>query len=142
MLGVVLLSVPIALLGLLLGLPPGFGMAVAGLCWLLVAIAGPRRHVALRRPHLRLAADVADDQRERDGDPFEAFSRSYSYVYGKPLHYFWYVVVAAAFGALCWAVVSVAAQLVQEFGFWAFSWGGGGDAVERRHASKRWLLGG
>ena len=68
---------------------------------------------------------------ERDGDPFEAFSRSYSYVYGKPLHYFFYVVVAAAFGALCWAVVPGRRLIVQEFGFWALAWGGGGEAVER-----------
>jgi hypothetical protein len=66
---------------------------------------------------------------ERDGDPIDAFSRSYSYVYSKPLHYFFYVVIAAAFGALCWAVVWVAAVLVQEFGFWALSWGGGGPTV-------------
>jgi hypothetical protein len=66
---------------------------------------------------------------EREGDPFDAFSRSYSYVYGKPLHYFFYVVIAAAFGAVCWAVVWTAAVLVQEFGFWALSWGGGGPIV-------------
>jgi hypothetical protein len=73
---------------------------------------------------------------ERDGDAFEAFSRSYSYVYGKPLHYFFYVVVATIFGALCWAVVAIASQLVQEFGFWALAWGGGGEAVTtiRGHA--------
>src|SRR5262249_1838712 len=70
---------------------------------------------------------------ERDGDAFEAFSRSYSYVYGKPLHYFFYVVVAAIFGALCWAVVEIAALFVQEFGFWALAWGGGGDPVARIH---------
>jgi hypothetical protein len=66
---------------------------------------------------------------ERDGDPFEAFSRSYSYVYGRPLHYFFYVVVAAAFGALCWAVVWAAMVLVQEFGFWALSWGAGRETT-------------
>jgi len=36
---------------------------------------------------------------------------------------------SAAFGALCWAVVYAAALIVQEFGFWALSWGGGGPAV-------------
>jgi hypothetical protein len=66
---------------------------------------------------------------ERDGDPFEAFSRSYSYVYGKPLHYFFYVVIAALFGALCWAVVYTSLALVQEFGFWSLSWGAGAPAV-------------
>ena len=36
---------------------------------------------------------------------------------------------AAAFGALCWAVVWAAMVLVQEFGFWALSWGAGGKAT-------------
>jgi hypothetical protein len=61
---------------------------------------------------------------ERDGDAFEAFSRSFSYVYGKPLHYFFYVVIAALFGALCWAVVESAGAFIVEFGFWALAWGG------------------
>jgi hypothetical protein len=67
---------------------------------------------------------------ERDGDSFEAFSRSYSYVYGKPLHYFFYVVVAALFGALCWAVVAGAGTLLLEFGFWALARGGTAREVE------------
>ena len=70
---------------------------------------------------------------EREGDPFEAFSRSYSYVYGKPLHYLFYVVVAAAFGALCYTVVNSAGQMVVEFGFWAASWGAGGARMGQIH---------
>jgi hypothetical protein len=66
---------------------------------------------------------------ERDGDPFEAFSRSYAYVYGKPLHYFFYILIAAIFGTLCLAVVWAAATIVQEFGFWALSWGSGGPSA-------------
>jgi hypothetical protein len=130
LLGLVLLAIPISLLGLLLRLSTGFGVAVAGVAWLLVAIAGILAMwlfggLIFGWPLMWPAISA-----ERDGDPIDAFSRSYSYVYGKPLHYFFYVVVAAAFGALCWSVVWGAAVLVQEFGFWALSWGGGGGAVK------------
>src|SRR5207237_3910063 len=118
------LAIPIALLGLFLRIAPGFGAVVAGLVWLLVAIASLGAMwlfggLIFGWPLMWPAISA-----ERDGDPIDAFSRSYAYVYGKPLHYFFYVVVAAAFGALCWAVVWGAAVLVQDFGFWALSWCG------------------
>lgn len=128
-LGLALLAVPIAVLGLLLRIAPGFGALVAGFSWLLVAIASLGAMWLFGGLIFGWPLMWPTISAERDGDPFEAFSRSYSYVYGKPLHYFWYVVVAAAFGALCWAVVAVAVQLVEEFGFWALSWGGGGQRV-------------
>src|SRR5204863_3866138 len=102
-LAIVLLAIPIALVGLLLRVSIGFGAAVAGIGWLFVAIAGIGAMwlfggLIFGWPLMWPAISA-----ERDGDPFDAFSRSYSYVYGKPLHYFFYVVVAAALGALSWA---------------------------------------
>jgi len=127
--GVLLLAVPIALLGLPLRLSLDVGSVLAGLFWLLVVIASLGALWLFGGLIFGWPLMWPTISAERDGDPFEAFSRSYSYVYGKPLHYFFYVVVAAAFGALCWAVVAGAALIVQEFGFWALSWGGGGKAV-------------
>jgi len=129
LLGIVLLAIPVVLVGLLLRISTGFGVAVAGIGWLLVAIAGIGAMwlfggLIFGWPLMWPAISA-----ERDGDPMDAFSRSYSYVYSKPLHYFFYIVIAATFGALCWSVVWTAAVLVQEFGFWALSWGGGGQAV-------------
>ena len=129
LLGLVLLAVPIMLLGLVLRLSPGFGALVAGLAWLLVAIAGVGAMWLFGGLIFGWPLMWPTISAERDGDPFEAFSRSYSYVYGKPLHYFFYVIVAAALGALSWAIVWGAAVLVREFGFWALAWGGGGLAV-------------
>jgi hypothetical protein len=129
LLGLVLLAVPIALVGLVLRLSPGLGALVAGLVWLLVAIASIGAMWLFGGLIFGWPLMWPTVSAERDGDPFEAFSRSYSYVYGKPLHYFFYVVVAAALGALSWAVVWGAASLVREFGFWALAWGGGGPAV-------------
>jgi hypothetical protein len=78
---------------------------------------------------------------ERDGDPFEAFSRSFAYVYGKPLHYLFYAIVGCLYGALCLAVVQGAAALVTEFGFWALSWGGGQTVAEIRQLVEQVLAG-
>jgi len=129
-LGIMLLTIPIALVGLLLNISTGFGTAVAGIGWLFVATASICAMWLLGGLLFGWPLMWPAISAERDGDPMDAFSRSYAYVYGKPLHYFFYVVVAAAFGALCWAVVWTAAVLVQEFGFWALSWGGGREVVK------------
>ena len=127
--GVFILAVPIAILGLPLRLSLDAGSVIAGLFWLLVIFASLGALWLFGGLLFGWPLMWPTISAERDGDPFEAFSRSYSYVYGKPLHYFLYVVIAASFGALCWAVVAGAAVIVQEFGFWAISWGGGGKAV-------------
>ncbi|MCA9219806.1 MAG: hypothetical protein KDA71_05730 [Planctomycetales bacterium] len=49
---------------------------------------------------------------EQSGDGFEAFSRSFSYTFQRPLHYLFYALVALVFSALCWLVVSVSANAV------------------------------
>ncbi|HEX5106268.1 MAG TPA: hypothetical protein VFV87_20755 [Pirellulaceae bacterium] len=139
LLGIVLLAIPIALVGLPLRAGSvenlrwlhDLGVVLAGLVWILVAIAGLAAlwlfgGLIFGWPLMWPAISA-----EKDGDPFEAFSRSFSYVYGKPLHYAFYVLVAATFGALCWAVVDGATQLVEHFGFWALAWGGGGEHVLR-----------
>lgn len=128
-LGLLLLALPIMLLGLPLRIVPGLGAVFAGLCWMFVLIAGLGAMWLLGGLIFGWPLMWPTISAERDGDPFEAFSRSYSYVYGKPLHYFFYVVVAASLGALAWSVAWSAAQLVQEFGFWALAWGGGGQRV-------------
>jgi len=125
----VALVCPIAALGWIIYALPEGGVLLAGLCWLLVALVGLGALWLFGGLLFGWPLMWPTISAERDGDPFEAFSRSYSYVYGKPLHFFFYVVVAAAFGALCWAVVWTAMVLVQEFGFWALSWGAGGEAT-------------
>jgi hypothetical protein len=137
LIGVFILALPIALVGLPLRFAQweetlwihDLGVVLAGLVWILVAIAGLGAMWLLGGLIFGWPLMWPAISAEKDGDSFEAFSRSFSYVYGKPLHYFFYVVVAALFGALCFAVVGGAADLVIEFGFWALSLGGGGDSV-------------
>ncbi len=132
LLGVLLVAIPIALLGLLIRLAPGLGSVVAGLLWIFVVIAS--LGVAWLLVGLLFGWPLIWPavSAERDGDPFDAFSRSFSYVYGKPLHYLLYAVIAALYGALCLALVVGVATLVTEFGFWALAWGGGEHVVHIR----------
>ena len=67
---------------------------------------------------------------DREGDAFDAFSRSFSYVYGRPLNYLFYDIVAALLGALGYAAAQVFIDVVYEFGFWAVSWGAGGERIK------------
>jgi hypothetical protein len=129
LLGLVLLALPIAIVGLFLRASLGIGALIAGLVWVLVILASLAAMWLLLGLIFGWPLMWPAISAEPDGDAFEAFSRSYSYVYGRPLHYFFYAVVAAALGALAWAVVAVAGELVQEFGFWALAWGGGREAA-------------
>lgn len=134
LLGVLLLTLPIALLGLLARMTD-LGVIVAGILWIFVILAGIVAAWLLAGLLFGWPLMWGTISAERDGDAFEAFSRSFSYVYAKPLHYLFYVIVAALFGALCWAVVAYASELVIEFGKWAYSWGAGREKVDLIFAS-------
>jgi hypothetical protein len=129
MLGIVLIGLPIALLGIPIYFAPGVGSIIAGLMWIFVVVASLAAAWLLAGLLFGWPLMWPAVSAERDGDAFEAFSRSFAYVYGRPLHYFFYVVVAALLGALGLAAVHLAALLVTEFGFWALAWGAGGQNV-------------
>jgi hypothetical protein len=125
---------PIAALGLLARFHD-LGVVLAGMVWIFVILAGLIAAWLLAGLLFGWPLMWGTISAEREGDAFEAFSRSFSYVYGKPLHYLFYVVVAALFGALCWAVAAYAGDLVIEFGKWAYSWGAGREKVDLIFAS-------
>ena len=55
-------------------------------------------------------------------DSFDAWSRSYAYVFQRPLQYLFYAVVAGVFGSLCWVLVSSFAGGIIAMTHWAASW--------------------
>lgn len=122
---IVLLMIP---LGLLMRLD--VGVVLAGIVWIVVVLLGLIAAWLLIGLLFGWPLMWPAISSERDGDAFDAFSRSYAYVYGKPLHYLFYVIVAALFGTLCWALVHYGATMVVEFGFWAASWGSGGERMQ------------
>jgi hypothetical protein len=142
LLGLLFLVLPVACLGLIVWLLPELGATLAGFSWPLVIVAGVAAMWLIGGLMLGFPLMWPTISAERDGDPFEAFSRSYAYVYGKPLHYFFYAIVAALFGALSFIVVLLAVMIVREFGFWALSWGAGKQlAIELRTDALSFLAG-
>jgi hypothetical protein len=120
---------------LILHLPLGWlmqaevGVVIAGVVWILVLLAGIAGAWLLIGLLLGWPLMWGTLSAEREGDAFEAFSRSFSYVFGRPLHYFFYAVVAALVGALGYALVFAFVTILIEFGFWAVSWGASGERV-------------
>ena len=58
-------------------------------------------------------------------DSFDALSRTYAYVFQRPLRYLFYIVVAAVIGWLGWILVRNFAAGVVWLGYWAAGWGCG-----------------
>ncbi len=141
LLGVLLIAIPIAILGLPIRFAPGLGSILAGLLWIFVLLASLAAAWLLVGLIFGWPLMWPSISAEREGDPFEAFSRSFSYVYGKPLHYLLYSIIACLYGALVLAVVIGVATLVTEFGFWALAWGGGANVARIRDLAEMILAG-
>lgn len=120
--GIAALSIPGALLGLVMR--TGWGLAVAGAIWPLV-LAGA---VVLAILAVGLVAGwplmVAAVGVER-GDSFQAISTAFSYLYQRPLHYAFYGAVALVVALPALAAAGVFADLTGTFAMWAASFGMG-----------------
>ena len=62
-------------------------------------------------------------------DSFDALSRTYAYVFQRPLRYLFYIIVAGVIGWLGWIVVREFAAGVVWLGYWAVGWGCGHDTI-------------
>jgi hypothetical protein len=122
---------------LLLHVPLGWlmridiGVAVAGFAWIFVLLVGVAAAWLLIGTLLGWPLMWGALSAEREGDAFEAFSRSFSYIYSRPLHYLFYAVVAALLGALGFALAFMFVQVLFDFGLWAVSWGAGRARVDQ-----------
>ncbi len=128
LLGVLILVVLHVPLGWIMRLGDG-GVFFAGLFWFLVLLGGIAAAWLVIGTLLGWPLMWGALSADREGDAFDAFSRSFSYVYGRPLNYLFYVIVAAILGALGFAAAKVFIDIVSEFGFWAVSWGAGGNRI-------------
>jgi hypothetical protein len=75
-------------------------------------------------------------------DGFDAFSRSYSYVYSRPWHYLWYAVVAMVYGAAVIFFVSLAATLLVYLAGWGLASGMGFDRATALFVGAPEIVGG
>ncbi len=126
LIGVLLITVPIGIVSLLLRV--GFGVFLLGIFWWLFLIGGLMMALLL----LAVAAGwplMWPTISSEGTDSFDALSRTYSYVYQRPLHYLFYTVVALVFGVLGWFLVANFTGGVIHLTYWAAHWGGGTERV-------------
>ena len=106
------------------------GVLLAGLVWILVIVLGLVAAWLIVGLVFGWPLMFSVISSKRDGDALQAFSDSFSYVYGKPLHYLFYVLVALFLGGLALFLIDLFADTAIEFGFWGASWGAGGKRIE------------
>jgi len=120
-LGVLLLSLPLLLLGFIMR--ADVGIFVAGIVWVLVAVVGLIAAwllvgLALGWPLLWGAVSA-----EPDGDHFGAMSRMYSYVYQRPLNYLLYLVFVVLIGLFAGWLITTFAETALNVSHWGVTWG-------------------
>lgn len=109
---------------LFLGLFMRWSILFAGIAWPLALIGGIV--MAVLMVGLMFAWPLMNAAVSAEGsDSFDALSRSYSYVYQRPLHYLFYAAAAAILGSLGLMLVGMFANLAQWFTAWSVSWGSG-----------------
>ncbi|MBX3436979.1 MAG: hypothetical protein KF861_05780 [Planctomycetaceae bacterium] len=120
----------ICLVGGLLGRIPSVGPVLIGLTWgipLLLAgfMAVILLVIAVGWP--LMLGSVATE----DADAFDAFSRVWSYVFGRPWYALWMVMVGLVYGSLLLSFVVTVAGIVLPLSEWAVASGMGDERVER-----------
>lgn len=125
--GVALAALPVLLFGLLLKF--GVSAFFVGLIWPVFLVCG--LIITLLLLGLIFGWPLMWPTISTEGsDCFDAFNRSYSYVFQRPLHYLFYVVVASVLGLLGWFLVKNFAAAIVWATYWSASWGAGADRVQ------------
>jgi len=124
-LGIVVIAVPIFLVGLLMRMD--WGVLVAGILWIFVLLGGLIITILLTGLLFGWPLMWGAISSEREGDAFEAFSRSYSYTFQRPIQYLFYAFLATVFGGFCWLLVYQVSESVIAFSYWPAALGAGAD---------------
>ncbi len=118
--GIVVATVPIAVLGLIA--KADFGVLIAGILWPLALIGG--FFMTLLLVGLAFGWPLMWSTISTEGtDAFDALGRSYAYVYQRPLHLLFYALVAVVAGTLGYLFVAAFAAVVIHCTEWAATWG-------------------
>lgn len=128
LLGVAILCIPMALMGLLLGFD--IGVLLMGALWFLVLIVAAIMTFLLLGLMFGWPLIVASISTEGQ-NAFDALTRAFAYTFQRPLNYALYMFVAILFGGFCWLLVSNITNGVVDLGYWATAWGANRTAVER-----------
>ena len=125
--GVLLATVPVFILGLIMH---AVGLWLGIFFWPLALAAGLLMTLLLAGLLFGWPLMWATISAEGT-DSFDALSRSYAYTFQRPLHYLFYVAVAAVIGGLGWLVVQNFAAGVVWMSYWAAGWGCSASQLER-----------
>jgi hypothetical protein len=125
--GVLLAAIPVAVLGIIMR--ANIGLLLGGLLWPLALVAAV--FMALLLLGVLFAWPLMWATISAEGtDSFDALSRSYAYLFQRPLHYLFYTAVAGFLGWLGWLLVQNFAAGVVWMAYWAAGWGSGSDQVQ------------
>jgi hypothetical protein len=104
------------------------GLLLGGLIWPLALVAGLLMTLLLAGLLFGWPLMWATISAEGT-DSFDALSRSYAYVFQRPLHYLFYIAVAGLIGWLGWLLVENFAAGVIWMAYWGAGWGIGSDQL-------------
>lgn len=121
--GVALVALPIFGLGVLARWDGG--LLVTGVLWVPALFGGLLIAILLLGLLFGWPLMWGTISAEGRGDVFEAFSRSYSYAFQRPLHYLFYAALATIYGALAWLLVYHFSESVIRFTEWSAALGAG-----------------
>lgn len=124
--GVLLAAIPVLVLGWIMR--ADVGLLVGGLVWPLALGAGLLMTLLLLGVLFGWPLMWATISTEGT-DSFDALSRTYAYVFQRPLHYLFYAVVAGFIGWLGWLLVQNFAAGVVWMSYWAAGWGSGQEQL-------------
>ncbi len=128
LIGLALAVLPILVIGFIMLLLSGLGVFLAALSWPLMLVAGLVMTLLLLG--LLFGWPLMWGTISAEGtDSFDALSRSYAYVFQRPLHYLFYTVIAAVLGWLGWLLVQNFASGIIWLTYWAASWGAKDELV-------------
>ena len=124
--GVLILTIPIAALGVAMRI--GLGAFLAGLLWPLVILAGAMMTMMLLG--ILVGWPLVNVALATEGtDAFDSVSRAYAYSFQRPWRYLAYTLLAAAAGLMGWLVVWGFSESVIAMGYWSATWGMGREQV-------------
>jgi len=122
MLGMLILSLPIIILGLLLRAQ--VSTTLVGILWPFALVAGFL--MALLAIGVLFGWPLMWATISSEGsDAFDALSRAFAYTFQRPLNYLFYGIVAGSLGALSWEFVSHGVELIVSLTSWAAALGTG-----------------
>jgi len=126
LIGVLILSVPLILLSLLLRLD--IGLVLGGIFWFVLLIWALMAVLLLLG--LLLGWPLMDPAISVEStDSFDALSRSYAYLYQRPLYYLWCILFASVLGYLAALAVQVVGVGVLHLADLTAAWGAGGERL-------------